>query len=102
MTMHMIVGNQLITYSIVRRVSRRMRMLVHYCLTLVGEIQRDDEIIDRLFCVVYCRPSVNGYGTLADACKAIAVVATVVMVVRAVVSTLLQAILRCTSRQLMA
>ena len=56
-------------------------MLVDYCLTLVDEVQRDDEITDRLFGVVCCRPSVSGYGTLADAREVAAVVAVVVVVV---------------------
>ena len=102
MTTHMIVGNQLVIYNIVRRVSKHTRMLVDYCLTLVDEVQRDDEITDRLFGVVYCRPSVSGYGTLADAREVAAVVAVVVVVVQAVVLTLLEAVLRRTSRQLTA
>ena len=102
MTTHMIVGNQLVIYSIVRRVSRHTRMLIDYCLTLVDEVQRDDEITNRLFGVVCCRPSVNGYGMLADAREVAAVVAVVVVVVQAVVLTLLEAVLRRTSRQLMA
>ena len=77
-------------------------MLVDYCLTLVDEVQRDDEITDRLFGVVCCRRSVSGYGTLADAREVAAVVAVVVMVVQAVVLTLLEAVLRRTPRQLTA
>ena len=77
MTTHMIVGNQYVTCSIVRRVSRHMRMLIDYCLTLVDEVQRDDEITDRLFGVVCCRPSVSGYGTLANA-REVAVVVVMV------------------------
>ena len=102
MTMHMIVGNQLVIYNIVRRVSRHTRMLVDYCLPLVDEVQRDDEITDRLFCVLCCRPSVSGYGTLVDAREVTVVVAVVVVVVQAVVLTLLKAVLRRTSRQLAA
>ena len=77
-------------------------MLVDYCQTLVDEVQRDDEVTDKLFGVVCCRPSVNGYGTLADAREVAAVVAVVVVVVQVVVLTLLKAVLRRTSRQLMA
>ena len=98
-----IVGNQLRQlHSIVRRVSKHMRMLVDYCLTSVDEVQRDEEITDRLFGVVRCRASVSGYGTLADAREVAVVVAVVVVVVQAVVLTLLEAVLRRTSRQLMA
>ena len=98
MTMHMIAGNQLVIYSIVRRVSRHTRMLVDYCLTLVDEVHRDNEITDRLFGVVCCRPSVSRYGTLADARE----VTVVVVVVQAVVLTLVEAVLKRTSRQLTA
>ena len=60
MTMHMIVGNQYVTCSIVRTISRHMRMLVDLCLTFVDVEQRGDEIIDTLLCVVCCRPSISG------------------------------------------
>ena len=99
MTMHMIVGNQLVIYNIVRRVSKHTRMLIDYCLTLVDEVQRDDETTNRLFGVVCCRPSVSGYGTLVDAREVAVVVAVVVVVVQAVDLTLLEEVLNQTSRQ---
>ena len=43
MTMLMTVGNQLVTYNTVRKVSKLMRMLVDLCLTLVDVALRDDE-----------------------------------------------------------
>ena len=69
---------------------------------MVDEVQRDDEVTDRLYCVVCCRPSVSGYGKLADGPVVAAGVAVVDAEVRAAVSTLLVVVLRRTPRQLTA
>ena len=55
----MIVGNWYITYSIARRVSRHMRMLVDLCLTSVDVEQRGDKTNDTMFYVVCYRPSIT-------------------------------------------
>ena len=51
--MHMTVGNLYVIYSIVKRVSKRMRTLVGLCLTLVDVEQREDVSTDKyLACVL--------------------------------------------------